>query len=369
VHSIGFSYYLGCHHASWLYRDHRRALMISRRTLVSAVRLKPAVVPYAIDSAGFTEVDEFGGYSFCAMTFAREVAAWEDQLGPADFVGTQDWPCRRSTLQRTGLCVREHQQRTAASFFELAALAGETRWIPILQGLSGEDYLAHAELYEKAGVRLSSLPLVGVGGIANRQDEPGIVNAVRQLAESGIRLHGFGIKGRGLPYLLPYLASADSMSWSREARYEARRHDHTQPDACSHMASCANCFHRALEWLEELLNTASETPPPPPAANQPLLLSAAPAVTSIAEIFETLREDEDPRTEPPLGAQADTCLTRLLIAMSMADAQTSVTSLHTGEPARSEPDSKRIGMNLGYITEVVARHARTASYTPYRSAW
>src|SRR5215210_5761502 len=152
-----FTYYLGAHHASWLYRDHRRALMISRRTLVNAVRLKRAAVPYAIDSGGFTEVDEFGGYTFHATTFAREVATWEDQLGPADFVGTQDWPCRRFTLQRTGLCIREHQQRTAASFFELSALAGETRWIPILQGLTGEDYLAHAELYEKAGVRLSSL--------------------------------------------------------------------------------------------------------------------------------------------------------------------------------------------------------------------
>lgn len=365
-----FTYYLGAHHTSWLYRDHRRALMISRRTLVNAVRLKPAVVPYSIDSGGFTEVDEYGGYTFRAMTFAREVATWEDQLGPADFVGTQDWPCRCSTLQRTGLCVREHQQRTAASFFELSALAGETRWIPILQGLTGDDYLAHAELYEKTGVCLGSLPLVSVGGIADRQDEPGIVNAIRQLAESGIRLHGFGVKGRGLPYLLPYLASADSMAWSREARYEARRHGHTQPDTCSHMASCANCFHRALDWLAELLKTASATTTtPPPAVHQPLLLSAAPAVPSFAEMFEALQGDEGAPTEPPLAAQTDTCLTRLLIAMSMADAQTSVTSLYTGEPARREPDSKRIGINLGYIQEVIARHARTASNTQGHSAW
>lgn len=208
-------------------------------------------------------------------------------------------------------------------------------------------------------MRLSSLPLVGVGGIANRQDEPGIVNAVRQLAESGVRLHGFGVKGRGLPYLLPYLASADSMSWSREARYEARRHDHAQPDACSHMASCANCFHKALDWLAELLKAASEAPPPPAATHQPLLLSAAPAAPNFAEMFEALQNDEGEPTEPSLVAQTDTCLTRLLIAMSMADAQTSVTSLYTGEPARLAPDSKRIGINLGYIQEVIARHART----------
>lgn len=69
-----FTYYLGAHHASWLYRDHRRALMFSQRTLVNAVRLKRAAVPYAIDSGGFTEVDEFGGYTFHATTFAREVA-------------------------------------------------------------------------------------------------------------------------------------------------------------------------------------------------------------------------------------------------------------------------------------------------------
>jgi hypothetical protein len=74
------------------------------------------------------------------------------------------------------------------------------------------------------------------------------------LANGGLALHGFGFKADGLKRSARYLASADSMAWSDDARKAAARKRatamRTMP-GCTH-GSCANCHRWALAWLHRL---------------------------------------------------------------------------------------------------------------------
>lgn len=78
-------------------------------------------------------------------------------------------------------------------------------------------------------------------------------NIVRGLlaAAPRLRLHGFGFKQRGIAALGAELESADSLSWS----YQARRAPPMSGHASLHK-NCANCFEYAMAWRERLLSRA-----------------------------------------------------------------------------------------------------------------
>lgn len=146
-------------------------------------------------------------------------------------------------LEKTGLSVREHQERTVESYLELR---GQGPFIPVLQGWALADYEACVGLYASAGVDLAAQPIVGVGSVCRRQNTAEIGDIFRSLAGAGIACHGFGVKKQGVAQYGRFLASADSMAWS----YRARR---SWPlPGCSHK-SCANCSKFALRWRDELL--------------------------------------------------------------------------------------------------------------------
>ena len=86
---------------------------------------------------------------------------------------------------------------------------------------------------------------VGLGSVCRRQKTGEIAVIVRTLAELGLRLHEFGVKLVGLEYLAPLLASADSMSWS----YQARRNRGLA--GCRHK-QCQNCLRYARRWLNRV---------------------------------------------------------------------------------------------------------------------
>lgn len=70
---------------------------------------------------------------------------------------------------------------------------------------------------------------------------------LRPLHARGLRLHGFGFKVSGLMNgASALLASADSMAWSRAARYEAPL------PGCTHK-QCNNCIKFALQWRQKVL--------------------------------------------------------------------------------------------------------------------
>jgi hypothetical protein len=97
-------------------------------------------------------------------------------------------------------------------------LAPDLPWVPVLQGWTYGDYLSHVEQFDRAGVDLRALPVVGVGSVCRRQDTGMVERLLHDLHGMGIRCHGFGFKLGGLRRSVKWLESADSMAWSFAAR-------------------------------------------------------------------------------------------------------------------------------------------------------
>lgn len=241
-------FYLGTHRPGWLWKDNMPSLFISRRQLElrAIARLTEVEGPWGLDSGGFTELTLHGEWTITAKRYVKVVESYSSRMGGMVFAAPQDWMCEPHMLSRTGLTVAEHQQRTVDNFLELRDLAPHTPFIPVLQGWEPDDYQRCVDLYTDAGVDLRSEPLVGLGSVCRRQSTAQIGQLVTDLAESGISLHGFGVKIGGILAYGQHLASADSLAWS----FRARR---SEPlPGCTHM-NCANCLKYALKWHGELM--------------------------------------------------------------------------------------------------------------------
>lgn len=119
----------------------------------------------------------------------------------------------------TKLSVEIHQRRTVDNAIELSTIAPDLPWRRVLQGGTSDAYMRCADLYEQAGIDLTTEPLVGLGSVCRRQATGEIADIVRRLRERGItRLHGFGVKTLGLKRYGHLLNSADSLAWSEDAR-------------------------------------------------------------------------------------------------------------------------------------------------------
>lgn len=244
-------FYLGTHRPNWL-ADARFIdvpLFVSRRTLAPMRRLPRAVGAWALDSGGFTELSLHGRWTITAREYAADVRRFRDEIGGLQFAAPMDWMNEPVMIARTGLSVAEHQRRTVDNFVELRAIAPDLPIIPVLQGWTMGDYWACQEMYAAAGVDLAAEPLVGVGTVCRRQGTIRANMIMRDLAESGLRLHGFGFKTQGLLGVADALASADSLAWS----LNARRNEPMEGHAHLHK-KCANCADYALEWRVRLLD-------------------------------------------------------------------------------------------------------------------
>jgi hypothetical protein len=234
---------LGTHETSWLARA-GVDLFVSHRRLAPRRSLPRAVAPWALDSGGFTELNLYGRWATTTVEYLDAVARYEAEIGLLAWAAPQDWMCEPFVIERTGLSVREHQERTVANYLELR---GRGPFVPVLQGWTRADYLTCVALYADAGVDLTAEPLVGFGTVCRRQGTAEIAELVRELARGGIALHGFGMKLAAFTTDVPlFLASADSLAWS----YNARRNPPLP--GCPHR-SCANCLRWALAWRERAL--------------------------------------------------------------------------------------------------------------------
>jgi hypothetical protein len=220
---------LGTHRPHWLYpegsREARPAgpLFVSIRQIRHARKSWPRLpwprcdTAFSVDSGGFTEIRQNGGWATSPEQYAGEVLALRSS-GTLDWAAIQDWMVEDDALAATGLSVAEHQARTVQSFLDLRMLAPDIRWLPVLQGQTLADYLAHLELYRAAGVHLETMARVGVGSVCRREGSGEIAAILAALAARGLRLHGFGVKTGGLERAATYLASSDSLAWSLGAR-------------------------------------------------------------------------------------------------------------------------------------------------------
>jgi hypothetical protein len=258
VNEEDFAFYLGTHELSWLPRlEMSRAhvrLFVSYQRLRLRVSLPDRpVMPFAIDSGGFSEIKQHGRWTITTTEYVDYLLALEDRAITPDWAAPQDWMCEPPMLARTGKTIEEHQHLTVQNFCELWQMWPHQEYtfpfIPVLQGWEIDDYLRCRQLYADYGVRLSRFALVGVGSICRRQSTDEAHEIIRELADGGLRLHGFGFKVEGLRRCAQYLASADSLAWSDGARWDAR-HGRTLP-GCTH-GTCSSCWRYALAWHRRL---------------------------------------------------------------------------------------------------------------------
>jgi hypothetical protein len=243
-------FWLGTHEVGWLERM-TVPLFISRVRLEKRKVLPRARGPWALDSGGFTQLNQPPHrWTLPADEYADVVALYASEVGNLAWAAPQDWMCEPWIVERTGLSVREHQERTVANYLELR---DRGPFVPVLQGWTLEDYEACIALYTDAGVDLTAAPLVGLGTVCRRQATPEIARIVGALAGRGLRLHGFGMKSRGLARVAHLLESADSMAWSFNARM-AWQHEKRQLCGGGHRGSCANCSAWALRWRDGVVD-------------------------------------------------------------------------------------------------------------------
>jgi len=255
------TFFLGAHHPGWLEQT-TVPLFVSRASFYKDGKLRKsfprAKGPWALDSGGFSHIKAHGRWTVSAEQYADDVQTFMREVGKLQWAATQDWMCEPEQITRTGLRIEDHQRLSTDSLLELRELAPRVPWVPVLQGWTLGDYYDHVEAYEKAGVDLRKLPLVGLGSVCRRQDTVRIGFLMQDLAADGIRLHAFGVKTEGLLFkpVRDAIVSADSMSWSLQARYErVRCCGSTAPD---HPAKCTNCLRWASEWRYSLLERMLE---------------------------------------------------------------------------------------------------------------
>jgi hypothetical protein len=244
--------YLGAHQPAWLARDLGVPLLVSHRRLAGRRTLPRASGPWALDSGGFTELSLHGRWRVDARSYAAAVRWYAAEIGQLQFAASMDWPTECHVLARTGVSLRTHQRRTVANYLDLRDLDPDLPFIPVLQGQSIADYHRCADYYEKRGVDLAALPLVGVGSVCRRQHTLEVEQIMRSLATRGLRLHGFGVKVTGLSRYADALVSTDSMAWSMRGRYIAGC-------SASHRTE-SNCLRFALQWHRQVLGGVGDEP-------------------------------------------------------------------------------------------------------------
>ena len=190
-------------------------LFVCDRRLRVYQRLPVAAAPWALDSGGFTELQQLRPVDRRPGRVRRRgYAATATRSARLTWAAPQDWMCEpivisggqagRLRFAGTGLTVAEHQRRTVANLAQLRALAPDLPWLPVLQGYTTAEYLACADMYAAAGIDLTAEPLVGLGSVCRRQATGEAHQIITALHRRGItRLHGFGVKILGLRAVRP----------------------------------------------------------------------------------------------------------------------------------------------------------------------
>src|SRR5438552_2402998 len=111
-------FYLGVHRARWL-AETDVPLFISRRRLAGRRRLPRAIGPWALDSGGYTELSLHGRWTVPAEEYVEDVRRFQSDIGKLEWAAIQDHMCEPWILKKTGSTVRQHQERTVASYLDL----------------------------------------------------------------------------------------------------------------------------------------------------------------------------------------------------------------------------------------------------------
>lgn len=222
-------FYVGLHQPADAHRFERACISINRLR----GRKKPIPdVRVLVDSGAFTELNLYGAYRHEVDEYADELARlYRDGVVNIEAAVAQDYMCEAFMLAKTGLTIADHQRLTIERYDALKK-ALDDRFeggcpfpiLPVLQGYSPSDYVAHIAAY---GKRLARNMWVGVGSVCKRNGAPELIAAVLKAIAAvrpDLRLHGFGVKITALLHAVvrQLLATADSMGWSFAARKQGR---------------------------------------------------------------------------------------------------------------------------------------------------
>lgn len=237
------TFYLGTHQVNWV-KETDTPLMISVSRTKMLKKLYPAIGKIMVDSIGFTMLSTHGKWIMSENEYLDECYRVYDSFGTVELISPQDWMCEPFIIEKTGLSVREHQEKTIENYLSLTSKAPKLPFLPVLQGYTIDEYLTCLALYRSAGVKTMYF---GLGSVCRRQDTDDIDEIVSILYEMGLKLHAYGVKLGGLQLYGDKIDSADSLAWSLDARYKAPLPNHTHKN-------CANCLEYALQWYARYTN-------------------------------------------------------------------------------------------------------------------
>jgi hypothetical protein len=250
-------------------------VMVSDVNLRDRRNLPVANGPITIDSEGFSQLQKYGRWTRTPRQYAADVRRYQDWFGPR-FKGAfeQDYMCEDAIIKGgtfgrqhfvgTGLTLQEHLHRTVGNYLDLMGIDDTLEIYPVVQGRRIPHYEYCINLFDKAGVDLQKLPVVGIGSVCRIQGTPeavGIVQHVASIVGVG-RLHAFGFKTEGLREVGHLVGRADSFAWGVDGM-------HTQP-GCDFRLSRdkphkheGNCLRFMLEWRQGVLDAIGNPLPGP----------------------------------------------------------------------------------------------------------
>ena len=175
---------------------------------------------FLMDSAGFTELSDFGKYSFDIDEYLTCVRRFNP-----DYFVNMDWMCEPAILQKTGYSVEYHIINTVENYHKMIMKLSEEeikQCIPVIQGWKIQDYFYCIEQYENNGL---IAPYMGVGSVCRRGSASEIAKIISMIKGElpNVKLHGFGVK-KSVIGLLPndVLYSIDSAAYMFQKKHNGR---------------------------------------------------------------------------------------------------------------------------------------------------
>lgn len=207
-----------------------------------------------VDSGGFSEISLFGKWTVSPKAYIEELKRLENLNLNFEWIAQQDLMCEPTMLEKTGLSIEEHQNKTVENFKTLRSLEHDFKVIPVLQGQTIEEYINCLHKFESQGFDLRKEEIVGVGSVCRRNNTDEIKNIMKTLNQRDLKLHGFGVKSNGLKKYGQYLESSDSLAWSASARYKSP----CKLCTIKKVKNCANCLDFALKWRSKVMASIPE---------------------------------------------------------------------------------------------------------------
>ncbi len=205
---------------------------------------------WVMDSGAFSEININGKYTFTPEEYLKYIELHQPRL-----FFNMDYMCEPFVLEKTGLTIRQHQEKTIENQIKITDLLKnyniKGEFAGCIQGWNIDDYLHHIDMLKSQGLITEKM---GVGSVCRRNSKKDIIEILQAVKQElpNTKLHGFGVKTDILKerIIYDYLDSCDSMAWS----FAGRRIKNKSCAVCEYpnAKNCANCYHYMIKWYDRL---------------------------------------------------------------------------------------------------------------------